>query len=272
MLPPGNRTQIRLRPLGTLAILGIGVLSSACAMNGDLTIGRNNVLAESAAETAKADATSNLSEMDKAIVYWGKKAAEDPKDRKAVLSYARNLKAAGRSQQALAVLQQASFYHGSDREFAGEYGRLALSLGQATLAERLLKAADDPANPDWKIISGIGTAVAKQGRYTDAIVHYERALKVAPNQSSLLNNLAMAYAASGRAAEAEPLLRQAAAAPDASEMVHKNLALVLDLQGKNKAPPAAMATAPTTPAGLRGSTTPAAVSSAGWTTRLAKID
>jgi Flp pilus assembly protein TadD len=171
-------------------------------------------------------------ELEKALTYWGKENEKNPRDLKAAVSYSKNLKAAGQKERALAVLQAASVFHGSNRELASEYGRLALDAGQTSLAQKLLEAADDPANPDWKIISARGTTFAKQGQYKQAIPLYERALVLQPNQPSIVSNLAMAHAANGEAQKAEALLRSVAEAPDSDPKVRQNLALVLGLQGK----------------------------------------
>jgi Flp pilus assembly protein TadD len=171
-------------------------------------------------------------EMERAIDHWGKENAKNPRDLKAAINYAKNLKAAGHKEQALGVLQGASTFHGSNRELASEYGRVALDVGQAGLAQKLLEAADDPANPDWKVISARGTAHAKQGDYASAIPLYERALLLSPNQPSVVSNLAMAHAASGDAPRAESMLRQVAEAPNSDAKVRQNLSLVLGLQGK----------------------------------------
>jgi len=138
----------------------------------------------------------------------------------------------GHKQQALSVLQQAAVYHGDSPELAGEYGRLALDLGQAQIAEKVLAQADNPARPDWRVISARGTAVAKQGRYKEAIPFFQRALALAPNHPSVLNNLAMAHAMGGDPVEAENLLRQAVDAGGDSKRVRQNLALVVGLQGR----------------------------------------
>ena len=100
------------------------------------------------------------------------------------------------------------------------------------VAARLLAVADDPVNPDWKIISARGTVLAKQGKYGEAVPFYERALTMAPDQPSLLSNLALAHAMNGDAAKAETMLRQAAAADRSSLKIRQNLALVMGLQGK----------------------------------------
>lgn len=172
-------------------------------------------------------------ELQKATTYWGKEYAKKPSDLKPALNYARNLRALGEKQKALEVLQHAMSFHDGDKELAGEYGRLALDLDQVNVAARMLELADDPAKPDWKVISARGTVLAKQGQYKQAIPYYERALSLSPNQPSVLNNLAMAHAMGGEPKQAEDLLRQASANPSVdSAKMKQNLALVLGLQGR----------------------------------------
>jgi Flp pilus assembly protein TadD len=122
--------------------------------------------------------------------------------------------------------------HTNNPELAGEYGRLALDLNQVNVANQLLAAADDPTRPDWRVISARGTVMAKQGKYSDAIPFYERALTLAPNNPGVMNNLAMAHAMMGDPKKAEEILRQAVASPGATPKMRENLALVLGLQGR----------------------------------------
>lgn len=170
-------------------------------------------------------------DLERATEYWGKQYSSNPRDPDAALSYAKNLKAMGRKKEALAVLQQAHLYHAKNREHLSEYGRLALDLGQDSVAAQLLERADDPAKPDWRVLSARGTVLAKQGQYKEAITFFERARALAPTQASVLNNLALAHAMDGEAAKAEGLLRQAEKTAD-DPRVQQNLALVLGLQGK----------------------------------------
>jgi Flp pilus assembly protein TadD len=219
--------RVTFRRCGTVAIASIALLLGACA-------GSPLTDSQQVADTSIAGAIKNSqSELDKATLYWSKEYAKDTKNLNAALSYAKNLKAAGQKERALAILQEASLYHGSDRPLASEYGRLALDMGQVSLAEKLLAAADDPTAPDWRLISARGTVFAKQGKYADAIPQYERALVIAPDASSVLSNLAMAYAAGGRAGEAEPLLRHAIEVDGNNAKLKQNLALVMGLQGKH---------------------------------------
>lgn len=190
-------------------------------------------LKEKPAEHQVANA-SPKTELQKATEYWGKQAEKNPKNPQAAINYARNLKALGAKEQAFAAVAQAYTINPNHKGLASEYGRLALEQEQISLAEKLLAQADDPINPDWKTISARGTVLAKQGKYRDAIPHYERALALSPNQTSVLNNLALAHAMNGHAEQAEPLLRQAAADQSADPKVSQNLALVLGLEGKHE--------------------------------------
>jgi Flp pilus assembly protein TadD len=176
---------------------------------------------------------NSQTDLEKATLYWSKEYSKNTRDLNAALSYAKNLKAGGHKDRAIAIFQEASVYHGSNRELASEYGRLSLEMGQVGLAEKLLMAADDPGAPDWRVISARGTVQAKQGKYAEAIPLYERALEIAPDASSVLSNLAMAYAAGGRATEAEPLLRRAIEVDGTNAKLKQNLALVMGLQGKH---------------------------------------
>ena len=221
-----KRVAYRLGAVGFIAT--IGAVSGGCAQLGslpELTNATTEVRPKNIGGTPK-------SELAVATDYWSKKFAQNPTKLEPALSYAKNLKAMGRKRQALAVLQQAAVYHGDKPELAGEYGRLALSLGQVKIAEKVLAQADHASNPDWRVISARGTALAKQGRYRDSIPFFERALALAPNHPSVLNNLAMAQAMAGDASQAEQLLRQAVDHGNSTKRVRQNLALVLGLQGR----------------------------------------
>ena len=237
-----------LRHGGTIAALTASLMLGAC---GQTLQSSGGLLSDNGSETrvaqtappsagkpaqvasATGPASGGISdELLKATDYWGKAYAEHPRELKPALSYARNLKAMGEKRRALSVLQQASLYHGQDRELASEYGRLALDLDQISLAKQLLAVADDPGRPDWRVVSARGTVLAKEGDYDAAIPYFERALAIAPEQPSVLSNLALAHAMNGDSGRAETLLRQAAAGDTESPRIRQNLALVLGLQGK----------------------------------------
>lgn len=218
--------------LKLLAVAGIGLLTSACAGGSAGGLDGPQQLASATPEATQQASNPNQTDLEKATEYWGKEYSKNPRNLDAALSYAKNLKAMGRKGQALSVLQQASLYHASDRKLNSEYGRLALEMDQVAVAKQLLEAADDPANPDWRVVSARGTVLAKQGQYREAIPLYEKALSLSHDQPSIMNNLALAYTMNGEAAKAEELLRKAATGNGSNPKVRQNLALVLGLQGK----------------------------------------
>lgn len=229
----------RLRQGGTIAALTAALLLGACGQTlkpgGDLVSLNSRESAAPAAKqppAAQAPTGGISDDLLKAADYWGQVYAKSPRDLQAALNYARNLKAMGEKRRALAVLQQASIYHGESRELASEYGRLALDLDQVNVAKQLLAIADDPAKPDWRVVSARGAALAKEGNYNEAIPYFERALSLSHDQPSVLSNLALAYAMNGEPGKAESMLRQAAAVDSSSPRIRQNLALVLGLQGK----------------------------------------
>jgi Flp pilus assembly protein TadD len=225
--------SLRLPRLGTIASLTASLLLGACSASTALLPS----IAMKPSDTttgATADATplSPQTELQKATVYWGQEYAKKPTDLRTALNYAKDLKALGEKEKALSILQQASVINGNNQELASEYGRLALEMDQVGLANQMLTVADDPTKPDWRVVSARGTVMAKQGKYADAIPLYERALTLTPNNPTVMNNLAMAYAMTGDPKKAEGILRQALEAPSATPKVRENLALVLGLQGR----------------------------------------
>jgi Flp pilus assembly protein TadD len=210
-----------------IAAVAAALMLGACAQPGADDAFTASMLAPDAAQAAAP------SDPAAAAAHWGKEFGKSPRNLEAALAYSRSLKAMGEKRQALAVLQQAAMFHANDRRLASEYGRLALELDQVSLAKQLLERADNPTQPDWRVVLARGTALAKEGRYKDAIPYFERAQTLAYDQPSVLNNLALAHAMSGEPDRAEDLLRRAAAG-GSSPVVRQNLALVLGLRGKHE--------------------------------------
>lgn len=213
------------------AVVSATLMLGACASAGGDASSLLQSNAPKAIDTAEKAAPK--SELQKATEYWGKQHGENPTDPRSAVNYAKNLKAMGAKREALVILQEFSRHNPTDREIMSEYGRLALEHDQISTAQALLEKADDPMKPDWKIVSARGTVFAKQGRHEESIPFFERARSLAPDQPTVLNNLAMAYAMNGEAAKAETMLRDAQAKNPEDQRIAHNLALVLGLQGKH---------------------------------------
>jgi Flp pilus assembly protein TadD len=229
-----------LPTLRAVLVASCSLMAGACAENKMMFSSLSDPNASSGITTASTPSTPSASaqakaqeELRKATQYWGNIYAKDPSDGEVAYNYARNLKALGEKQQALMVLQSSVDMNPQHKGILSEYGRLALEFDQISLAQKMLERADDPLHPDWRVVSARGTVFAKQGQYAEAIPFYERALELAPEKASVLNNLALAYTMEGKAEKAEPLLRKAAAIGKDDARVQQNLALVLGPQGKD---------------------------------------
>lgn len=223
------RMALPTRARGVLAACAASLMLGACAQMGGADDG--GLLASLAPTAATSEGSAEPTDPVRATEYWAEQYSKNPRDLDAALGYAQNLTALGKKREALAVLQQAAIIHGSDKKLARDYGRLALDLDQVSLAKKLLAIADDPVNPDWRVVLARGTTHAKEGSYREAITFYERAQALQPQHPSVLNNLALAYTMAGDAERGEALLREAQTR-GGNARVRQNLALVLGLQGK----------------------------------------
>jgi Flp pilus assembly protein TadD len=148
------------------------------------------------------------------------------------LRYAQGLRAAGQRAQAVAVLEKASIESPHDKAVLGAYGRALAETGYFDQALDVLDRAHTPDQPDWHILSAQGAVLDQMDRHAEAQRHYVTALKIVPEESSVLSNLGLSYALSKNLPEAEATLRRAAAHPPVDPRVRQNLALVVGLRGR----------------------------------------
>jgi Flp pilus assembly protein TadD len=156
----------------------------------------------------------------------------NPKDADAALQYAKALRAVGQRSQAVAVLEQATIAHLDNKALLAGYGRALADNGNFQQAFDVLSRAHTPDDPDWRILSAQGTVLDQLGRYDEARQYYASALKMAPDEPSVLSNLALSYVLSKDLPKAEEILRRANGRADADPRVRQNLALVVGLQGR----------------------------------------
>jgi Flp pilus assembly protein TadD len=114
----------------------------------------------------------------------------------------------------------------------GEYGRALADNGDYQQAFDVLGRAHSPDQPDWRILSAQGAALDQMGRHGDAQRFYLTALKIVPDEPSVLSNLGLSYALSHDLPKAEEVLRRAAAHQPVDPRVRQNLALVVGLEGR----------------------------------------
>ena len=119
-----------------------------------------------------------------------------------------------------------------NRALLGAYGRALADAGNFKQALEVLERAHSPDLPDWRILSVQGAVMDQMGRHADAQRYYAGALKIMPDEPSVLSNLGLSYALSKDLKRAEDTLRRAAARDSADRRVRQNLALVVGLQGR----------------------------------------
>ncbi len=219
------------RGLKAAAVVAAALALGGCAQIGALDPNGGPGLLASVAPAAQPQGQVNA-DLQKATEYWGKEFDKDPRNPVKAVNYARNLKAMGQKVQAFQILQEAMIFNGTDRAVASEFGRLAIDFDQLGAAQKTLEIADDPMKPDWRVVSARGTVLAKQGNARDAVTFFERAMKLAPDQHSVVNNLGLALIMTGEAARGEEMLRRAAEMK-ANGRTQQNLVIALGAQGKH---------------------------------------
>jgi Flp pilus assembly protein TadD len=217
------RTARAARLLASAAVMAVLALSAVgCKTTGDDTTGSIG-----ATDTPRSDA-----DWRRSLEVWGARYHENSGDIDAAMNYARALRATEQRAQAVAVLEQASIRNPRNMSLLGAYGRALAEAGDYNHALDVLGRAHTPDLPDWRILNAQGAVLDQLGRHPEAQRHYSAALKIVPNEPSVLSNLGLSYALMKDLKRAEATLRQAVAGPNAAPKARQNLALVVGLQGR----------------------------------------
>jgi Flp pilus assembly protein TadD len=163
---------------------------------------------------------------------WGDRYRANPSDPEAAINYAQSLRGNGQRSQAVAVLEQAAIHNPKHMGVLGAYGRALADVGNFKQALEVLNRAHSPDQPDWHILSVQGAVLDQMGRHDEAQRYYGTALRIVPDEPSVLSNLGLSYALSKDLVRAEATLRRAAAQPRVDPRVRQNLALVVGLQAR----------------------------------------
>src|SRR6266853_976601 len=191
-------------------------------------------------QTTMSDITGSLSpkaetgpdaDPRRSVDTYGERYRANPKDADAALKYGKALRATGQRSQAVAVLEQATIAHPGNKPLMAGYGRALADNGNFQQAFDVLGRAHTPDDPDWRILSAQGAVLDQLGRFEEARNYYASALKIVPEEPSVLSNLGLSYVLSKDLAKAEEVLRRAHGRAGADPRVRQNLALVLGLRG-----------------------------------------
>jgi Flp pilus assembly protein TadD len=211
----------RFARLTSSAILALGLCSCQTAVTSDIT--------GSLGEKTEA---SRAADPRREVELYRDRFRANPKDADATLQYGKALRLAGQRSQAVAVLEQATIASPNNKALLAGYGRALADNGNFQQAFDVLSRAHSPDDPDWRILSAQGTALDQLGRYDEARQYYASALKIVPEEPSVLSNLGLSYVLSKDLPKAEETLRRASSRADADRRVRLNLGLVVGLQGR----------------------------------------
>jgi Flp pilus assembly protein TadD len=165
------------------------------------------------------------------LAEWTRRYQSAP-NRDNALGFAQALRNADRTAQAVEVLQRAMMQSSNDVGVASAYGKALAANGEFEEALKVVRAANNPRTPDWRLTSAEGAIQDQLGNPSEARRLYQEALKLAPEEPTVLNNLGLSYVFTNELSKAEATLRRAATNPAADSRVRQNLALVVGLQGR----------------------------------------
>ena len=224
---------MRRRPGSTVRFLACAAVISGVAVSaaGCVTTGSTPTTGSLAANTPPAASgadTDGRRDADTLAARY----QTNPSDPDVAVAYAHALGALGERAQAVSVMQQASMRNPDNRAVLGAYGRALADVGNYTQALNVLSHAHTPDQPDWHILSAQGAVLDQMGRHDEAQRYYSSALKIVPDEPSVLSNLGLSYALAKDLPKAEATLRRAVTQSGADPRVRQNLALVVGLQGR----------------------------------------
>lgn len=216
-------SSLRRRLLAGAVLVPIALALGGCAKS---TSGPDPMMTSSIAQPKTPE------DFNQAAAYWSKRYEAQSKDRDAALNYAVALQRIGQPDQAVVILSKATLDFQGDRAVTAALGKAQAASGDLASALLTIRHAEDPANPDWKLISAEAAILDQMNRNDEARELYVKALALAPGDPTILSNYGMSFVMTGDLKQAEKLLRQAITSPAADSRVRQNLALVVGLQGR----------------------------------------
>ncbi len=157
-----------------------------------------------------------------------------PEDRDALLGLARNLRYAGNARLAAAELLKAPGFTAGDAGILLELGKAEIAMSNAKDAIRHLHSAKAKDSGNWDVYGTLGVGFDLLKFYDKAQEAYAKALTLSPGNLSVLNNMALSLALSGKLDAAISTLEEAPISIRRVPQVRQNLALFYALKGDMK--------------------------------------
>ncbi|HEY9081136.1 OmpA family protein [Magnetovibrio sp.] len=160
-----------------------------------------------------------------AIDHYRTLLAQNPDEIEAVLGLARNLRWAGRIDEAAEVLTAAVPMLASQPRFLAELGKVRLIQGDSATGVQLLQRATVNGTDDWRLYSALGIGNDYLQRYTEAQAAYKKALEMCPDDSAVMNNLGVSQGLSGHVDQAIFTFQEALSHGRHTDKITRNLKL-----------------------------------------------
>lgn len=164
--------------------------------------------------------------------FWARELDVDGGDVEAGVQLSQALRSMQNYDDAIAAIQRTLTVAPDSVEALLELAKSHVGRGQGFYAIDPARRVQQLSPRDWRAPSLLGVAYEQAQRDEEALAAHRLALSLAPENPSVISNLALFQATHGQPAEAEALLRKAIARPGAPMAVRQNLALVLGLQGR----------------------------------------
>jgi Flp pilus assembly protein TadD len=216
-------TKIRIRPALSSAAILLTIVAAGC---------KSTRTSDSTGSIAVPSGPRTEADLRRDVESYGTRYRANKRDSEAAIGYAWALRGIGQRDQAVAVLEQASILNPKNKALLGAYGRALADAGNYKQALDVLTRAHTPDQPDWRILSVQGAVLDQMGRHEEAQDLYAGALRLKPDEPSVLSNLGLSYALAKDLKKAEATLRRASARGAVDPRVRQNLALVVGLQGR----------------------------------------
>lgn len=159
-----------------IALLLCGTTLAGCASDGG---GILSGLAPSKKPSPVADAAAQSA--DAAAM-----AAAPSMDIEGAVRQAQSQRLAGRYDDAIHTLSQVMLIASDDPRVIGEYGKTLTEKGRGQEAVQFLTRATELQPNEWSLYSALGVAYDQVGNPSSARMAYEQALKLKPNEPSIL--------------------------------------------------------------------------------------
>ncbi len=210
--------------------LGIGDQESAGTTSGNSAMSESERKAIIGALEEAALGAERQHRYENAAAHYRRLNELNPLDIHAALGVARNLRYIGSSKKAVLFLKASSLLEDNTLVHL-ELVKAQIASGLVVDAEKNLVEIEKVAAENWELYALKGLVHDHMGRFLSAQQLYNRALEISPQNISVLNNLSISLAQSGKLDEAILLLNALVNSEYSNPQLRQNLALFYGLKG-----------------------------------------